>query len=44
MLCTFMLMTNSLGGQDKELTQRRKEQYRQQLMEQMAEQQRNKKR
>ncbi|XP_063155432.1 centrosome and spindle pole-associated protein 1 isoform X2 [Candoia aspera] len=33
-----------LGGQDRELTQRRKEQYRQELMEQMAEQQRNKRR
>ncbi|XP_025023324.1 centrosome and spindle pole-associated protein 1 [Python bivittatus] len=33
-----------LGGQDRELIQRRKEQYRQELMEQMAEQQRNKRR
>ncbi|KAJ6664028.1 hypothetical protein lerEdw1_008982 [Lerista edwardsae] len=33
-----------LGSQDKELIQRRKEQYRQELMEQIAEQQRNKKR
>ncbi|XP_019383306.1 PREDICTED: centrosome and spindle pole-associated protein 1 isoform X2 [Gavialis gangeticus] len=33
-----------LGGQDKELIQRRKEMYRQELMEQMAEQQRNKRR
>ncbi|XP_025066019.1 centrosome and spindle pole-associated protein 1 isoform X6 [Alligator sinensis] len=31
-----------LGGQDQELIQRRKETYRQELMEQMAEQQRNK--
>ncbi|NWR91383.1 CSPP1 protein, partial [Furnarius figulus] len=33
-----------LGGQDRELLQRRKEKYRQELMEQMAEQQRNKRR
>ncbi|XP_066479855.1 centrosome and spindle pole-associated protein 1 isoform X2 [Tiliqua scincoides] len=33
-----------LGSQDRELIQRRKEQYRQDLMEQIAEQQRNKKR
>uniref|UniRef100_A0A8D2ISC6 Centrosome and spindle pole associated protein 1 n=1 Tax=Varanus komodoensis TaxID=61221 RepID=A0A8D2ISC6_VARKO len=33
-----------LGGQDRELLQRRKEQYRQDLMEQIAEQQRNKRR
>ncbi|XP_054841037.1 centrosome and spindle pole-associated protein 1 isoform X2 [Eublepharis macularius] len=33
-----------IGGQDKELLQRRKEQYRQELMEQMAEQQKNKRR
>ncbi|XP_027555503.1 centrosome and spindle pole-associated protein 1 isoform X3 [Neopelma chrysocephalum] len=33
-----------LGGQDRELLQRRKEKYRRELMEQMAEQQRNKRR
>nr|XP_034981647.1 centrosome and spindle pole-associated protein 1 isoform X7 [Zootoca vivipara] len=33
-----------IGGQDRELIQRRKEQYRQELMEQIAEQQRNKRR
>ncbi|XP_062986879.1 centrosome and spindle pole-associated protein 1 isoform X2 [Elgaria multicarinata webbii] len=33
-----------IGGQDKELIQRRKEQYRQDLMDQIAEQQRNKRR
>ncbi|NXV78425.1 CSPP1 protein, partial [Atlantisia rogersi] len=33
-----------LGGQDRELLQRRKEKYRQELMEQMAEQRRNKRR
>ncbi|XP_010075423.1 PREDICTED: centrosome and spindle pole-associated protein 1 [Pterocles gutturalis] len=33
-----------LGGQDRELLQRRKEKYRQELIEQMAEQQRNKRR
>ncbi|NXR52129.1 CSPP1 protein, partial [Hippolais icterina] len=33
-----------LGGQDRELLQRRKEKYRQELMEQMAEQQWNKRR
>ncbi|XP_071410503.1 centrosome and spindle pole-associated protein 1 isoform X3 [Pithys albifrons albifrons] len=33
-----------LGDQDRELLQRRKEKYRQELMEQMAEQQRNKRR
>ncbi|KAM6318495.1 centrosome and spindle pole-associated protein 1 [Aegotheles albertisi] len=33
-----------LGGQDQELLQRKKEKYRQELMEQMAEQQRNKRR
>lgn len=34
----------SSGGQDREHLQRRKEQYRQELMEQIAEQQRNKQR
>ncbi|XP_069710307.1 centrosome and spindle pole-associated protein 1 [Phaenicophaeus curvirostris] len=34
----------ALGGQDRELLQRRKEKYRQELIEQMAEQQRNKRR
>lgn len=34
----------SSGGQDREYLQRRKEQYRQELMEQIAEQQRNKRR
>jgi len=34
----------SLGGQDQELLQRKKEKYRQELIEQMAEQQRNKRR
>ncbi|XP_065524475.1 centrosome and spindle pole-associated protein 1 isoform X10 [Lathamus discolor] len=33
-----------LGGQDRELLQRKKEKYRQELIEQMAEQQRNKRR
>ncbi|XP_060631412.2 centrosome and spindle pole-associated protein 1 isoform X4 [Anolis sagrei] len=33
-----------IGGQDRELIQRRKEQYRQELMEQIAEQRRNKRR
>uniref|UniRef100_A0A8C3QQY8 Centrosome and spindle pole-associated protein 1 n=1 Tax=Cyanoderma ruficeps TaxID=181631 RepID=A0A8C3QQY8_9PASS len=33
-----------LGGQDRELLRRRKEKYRRELMEQMAEQQRNKRR
>nr|XP_028592610.1 centrosome and spindle pole-associated protein 1 isoform X3 [Podarcis muralis] len=33
-----------IGGQDRELIQRRKEQYRRELMEQIAEQQRNKRR
>ncbi|KFV57040.1 Centrosome and spindle pole-associated protein 1, partial [Tyto alba] len=33
-----------LGGQDQELLQRKKEKYRQELIEQMAEQQRNKRR
>lgn len=33
-----------LGGEDRELIQRRKEKYRQELLEQMAEQQKNKRR
>uniref|UniRef100_A0A8C0GT08 Uncharacterized protein n=1 Tax=Chelonoidis abingdonii TaxID=106734 RepID=A0A8C0GT08_CHEAB len=40
----FMLPTFSLGSQDRELIQRKKEKYRQELMEQIAEQQRNKRR
>lgn len=42
--CVNFLLSSFLGSYDRELNQRKKEQYRQDLMEQIAEQQRNKKR